>query len=151
MRYARHVNYTLHSVILHGSFISLLWGTVDCPPCPRLPNWTGLDWRLPEPRCLSPLSACACLSVCDATRALQLALKMSTYSSLRDSWQPKLAPQSGARVSQFHRNLKTSTGQLVTQLQVGGLGSGRARSYLVCDLQYLWVGGTDAEAAGLPL
>ena len=33
---------------------------------------------------------------------------MANYSSLRDSWQPKLAPQSGARVTHFHRSLKSS-------------------------------------------
>ena len=43
---------------------------------------------------------------------------MASYSSLRDSWQPKLAPQSGARVTHFHRGLKSSSGQLVTELQV---------------------------------
>ncbi|XP_043219329.1 interferon-inducible double-stranded RNA-dependent protein kinase activator A homolog isoform X1 [Amphibalanus amphitrite] len=47
----------------------------------------------------------------------ELALKMSSCASLRDGWQPKLAQQGGARVSQFHRSLKTSTAPLVTQLQ----------------------------------
>jgi len=62
----------------------------------------------------------------------EIAQKMTAhYSGLRDSWVPKVSnSQTGVRVSQFHRNLKTSAGQLIAELQTLSLSDMRTWNYV---------------------